>query len=111
MIECVKCGHRNEETAQACGDCRWPFTVAAWSNTTYKIRRMTFDTCCVNAESKHTDLNTLERWGKEGHIHIQRAKAMLTDLTNDKGVKAEKRRAKALMMSDHPEVARFDISC
>lgn len=36
MSDCVKCGHRNSDNADACVDCGWPFVVAAWKKWVFR---------------------------------------------------------------------------
>lgn len=101
MVVCIKCGGKNSDDAEACRDCTWPFTLRAWASTARKIRRVTIDTCCINAKQARADLNTLERWASEGRIILERSAAMLKELKGDMRVK------KAHSLPGHPHLFRF----
>lgn len=105
MSECVKCGWANAEGARICSDCAWPFSRAAWDETRCRIRRLTFDTGCINAKGKHPALNALERRAQKGLPEIQRSDAMLTELTGQDRV------AKAQAMAEQPDLFTLDQSC
>ena len=98
-FECVKCGLSRADGSDACPTCTWPFTLEAWRKTTYQIRRVTLDTCCINSRQRHSSLNKLEEWNTQGHIELQRAYEMLNELAKPGG---EKFLQKASTFSDHP---------
>jgi hypothetical protein len=104
MGECVKCGFDNTEDAFACARCTWPFSLGAWRSTTFKIRRVTIDTGCINAKQGDPDLNTLERWAAEDKIVLERSDALLDELTGPDRV------SKAMSMNAHPDVWILGVS-
>lgn len=96
MFECVKCGHQNEHGSSQCAKCTWPFSEGAWSNTKFKIQKITIDTGCVNAKGENEDLNRLEQWEGEDLIEIQRADVFMKELKGDDRI------AKAEQVQPHP---------
>jgi hypothetical protein len=80
MTECVKCGHLNQEGIENCERCSWPFNHAGWKKSSFKIQRVTIDTNCINVKRLVTDINTLEKWAKDGRITIQRSDIFLDEL-------------------------------
>jgi hypothetical protein len=104
LVECVKCGKENTDDADVCARCSWPFTVAGWGSTTFKIRRVTIDTGCINVKQADCHLNVLERWGAEGKIVLERADALLREL------RGADRIAKAEALSPHPPVWVMGVS-
>src|SRR5579864_2360300 len=104
MIECVKCGHKNDDAAQACAMCTWPVTESAWKSSKFKIKRITIDTGCINVTGMNEDLNTLERWAKVGLIHLDRTNEMLIEM------KRSDRIAKANSLPPQPNLFTLGIS-
>lgn len=98
MFECVRCGNENVIGATACGRCTWPFTLDAWPLTTFRVRRITLDTGCINSKSKNSDLNTLEQWATSGYVLLQRSDVMLHELRGEAFV------AKAESIDVHPGI-------
>lgn len=98
MFECVRCGSQNLTGATACGRCTWPFTLDAWPLTTFRVRRITLDTGCINSKSKNSALNTLEQWATSGYLQLQRSDVMLQELRGNARV------AKAESIDTHPGI-------
>jgi len=96
MIECVKCGTGISAGSPNCSKCTWPFSVEGWSATSFKIRRVTLDTGCINAKGLNSSLATLERWASQGLFELQRSDAMLEEISGARRV------TKAKAMAPHP---------
>lgn len=77
---CVKCGHVNSDDAQKCADCEWPLVLTAWKSSRFTIRRITVDTCCINARQHDEAMNRLERWDAQGKLVLERTPAMTREL-------------------------------
>lgn len=88
--ECVKCGWNNPFDSAACGRCQWPLTLEEWQGHPPTLKRITIDTCCINERQQVDDLNLIEHWAEEGKFVIERASAMLDELT---GLQLEKAQA------------------
>ncbi len=80
-MKCVKgCGADVVPQQTNCPRCTWPYQLGGWHKTTYELRRITIDTCCLNVKQKDNDLNLLESWEKQGHFELQRSDALLAEL-------------------------------
>lgn len=77
---CVRCGTSRLPTDPACHACTWPFSEKAWDQTSFRINRITLDTCCLNSKRKDVDLNKLEAWAGHGYFELQRTTEMLEDV-------------------------------
>lgn len=104
MMECVKCGDEVPTGADRCSSCTWPFTIAAWRQSSLTIHRLTLDTGCVNAKGKNEALNTLERWAHDGLLELQRSDAMLDE------IEGKSRITKAESIAEHPGLFTLDVS-
>ena len=104
MMKCIKCGASNSEILDVCTVCTWPVALKGWGVTKLKVKRITFDTCCVNAKKRDISLNTLEEWAKQGLVEVQKAHTFMEEL------KGEERIKKAEKMDDHPGLFTFGMS-
>lgn len=103
MLACVRCGNADIKDAPRCPDCGCPLTLSAWKDFG-PPRGLTLDTGCVNARDGDSHLSQLELWAAEGKLTLQRANAMLSELSGDKRV------AKARLLAPHPRVFTWNES-
>lgn len=99
MIKCIKCGTSKSEPSNVCPACTWPTSYKGWDLTKLKVKRITFDVCCVNSLEKDEALNIIEKWSKQGLVEVQKAHVFMGEL------KGEKRIKKGCKISNHPNVA------
>ncbi len=102
VIKCG-CGASLSVVVENCPNCTWPFELSGWKKTNIRLRRITIDTGCLNTKRKVPSLNVLETWATEGHIEIQRADALLEELSGQERIE------KAQQIPDHPPLTTFPI--
>lgn len=101
MIKCIKCGASKSESSDICPACTWPTSYRGWELTKLKVKRITFDVCCVNALEKDDELNIIEKWSKQGLVEVQKAHVFMDELRGEKRIKKGQR------LHNHPNIAIF----
>lgn len=77
---CSRCSMHNHESASECLGCTWPLTLEAWVSSPHELRVISIDTSCVNQLQKEDSLNLMEKWEREGLIHLQKGDELLKEL-------------------------------
>jgi hypothetical protein len=104
-MECVKCGLKTDDAQPNCRHCTWPNSDAGWGSTTFKIKKVTLDTGCINAKQQDSALNTIERWAASGDLELQRSDTFLKEFS---GPQAHV--DKATDIDPFPRLATFGVS-
>jgi len=94
--KCIHCGV-GAVGPDNCTTCSWPYSEKGWLNFKMDLRRITIDTCCINAKQAHNTLNQLEKWKSEGKIEIQKSTPFSVEAQGNL-----KRAAKDRQVSGHP---------
>jgi hypothetical protein len=85
-----------------CAACSWPYSIEGWKKFSLGLRRITIDTCCINAKQKNDFLNKLGEWERAGKIEIQKASPLLEEF---KGPVSHLKKAEQI--DNHPPIAIF----